>query len=337
MEFAGNISDLLRNEQDRINYNSLIKLIQDSASSETHLSAFVGAGLSIQAGYPSSNDLIKHLIDEAKLEPAELNSLTTFALKAQRIKEFIQEKGGNFYEILYRRFDEDHFPINRTIPLYQDLLRIPFGSIITTNYDKCIEEAADFLSIQFDEIQVYPILRANDLRANNLYHIHGRIDHADIPKSAETIVLTSDDYENAYGDSSMLPVLMNAIFDSHNIVFIGFSLEEDALYELLELSRKRSESIKKYKRFNPYKFAILPFERRKLDPFKVNGDEIEMYKVAITKQDQDLLNNYGVITIRYYANEIYSEIKKIVRDINISTRVKTTKVELDLVNTEVST
>ena len=337
MELAGNIYDLLRNEQDRINYGSLIKLIQDSASSEIPLSAFVGAGLSIQAGYPSTNDLINHLIREAKIEPAELSSSATFALKTKRIKELVQKNGGDFYEILYRRFHEDHFPINRTIPMYQDLLGIPFKSIITTNYDMCIEEAADYLSIQFDNIQIYPILQANDLKANNLYHIHGRIDHNDIPKSAKTIVLTSDDYADAYGDSSALPVLMNAIFDSHNILFVGFSLEEDALYKLLELSKKRSEFLRKYNRFNPYKFAILPFERKKLDPLTANKDEIENYKAAIIKQDQDLLNNYGVITIRYHANEIYSEIKKLVLDINNSTRVKSTKVKLDLVNTEVST
>jgi hypothetical protein len=341
MELTGNRITLLRNEQDRINYSSLIKLIQDSSASDLPLSVFVGGGLSIQAGYPSSNELIDHLLRDAKIEPTELNSLDKFSVKAKRIKALIEERGGNFYEIFYRRFDENHFKINRTIPLYQDLLRIHFKSYITTNYDSCIEEAADFLSIHFDEIQVYPKLKPNDLKANKLYHIHGKIDHDNVNGSSRTIILTSDDYASAYGESSSLPVLMNAIFDSHNILFIGFSLEEETLYELLELSRKRNESIKRYQgdlsSDTPYKFAILPFERKRLelDPIKGNKDEIERYKTAIIKQDQELLNNYGVITIRYYANEIYSEIKTIVTDIISKTRVSTTNVTLDLVNTGV--
>ena len=218
MELAGNISDLWRNEQDRVIYSSLIKLIQDSPSSDLPFSVFVGAGLSIQAGYPSSNELINHLIREANIELTELNSIDKFSFKAKRLKELIREHGENFYEILYRRFDEDHYPINRTIPLYQDLLKIPFKSFVTTNYDRCIEEAAELLSIQFEEIQVYPILRANDLKAKKLYHIHGRIDHNDIIGSSRSIILTADDYASAYGESSTLPVLMNAVFDSHNIL-----------------------------------------------------------------------------------------------------------------------
>ncbi|HMM97470.1 MAG TPA: SIR2 family protein [Anaerolineales bacterium] len=340
MVLAGNSSSLLRNDQDRINYSGLIKLIQDSSSSDTPFSVFVGGGLSIQAGYPSSNELVAHLLRDANIEPAEINAYDKFPAKARRIKEIIQNRGDSFYEILYRRFDENHFQINRTIPLYQDLLRIPFRAFITTNYDSCIEEAADLLNIHFDEIQIYPQLKPNDLEATKLYHIHGKINQNDIPDSSRSIVLTTDDYLAAYGDESRLPVLMNALFDSHNILFIGFSLEEDALYELLQLSRKRNEANRGPQGYSlsntPYKFAMLPYERKMLDPIKRKEDEVRNYMDTVTKQDQELLNNYGVIIIRYYANEIYSEIKSIVRDINSTTRVSSTEVKLDLVNAGVS-
>ena len=149
----------------------------------------------------------------------------------------------NFFEILYRRFDEGYFPINRTVPLYEDLVRIPFKSIATTNYDSCIEEAASLQNVTFQQIQIYPLVSPNNLEAKRLYYLHGKIELGASNPLPESLVLTTESYSLAYREDSPLPVFINSIFDSHNILFIGFGLEEPTLDKLLELSKKGKISL----------------------------------------------------------------------------------------------
>ena len=340
MELVGNISALWRDDKDSLTYSALIQRIQDSASSKIPITAFVGGGLSIQAGYPSSNELIDYLIHEANIDPLEINALDGFPVKAKRIKELIEQRGESFYEILYRRFNEKNFQINPTIPLYEDLVNIPFNSFITTNYDSCIEEAAKREGIQIHDIQKYPRLIADNLSIKKVYHIHGKIDLNDINTSSKTLVLTSDNYDEAYGDSSRLPILMSAIFDCQDILFVGFGLEEATLFRLLESSKKRDEKdLINENGENPpsnkhYKLTILPIERDLLNAPRT-PDEIERYENTIIEQDQYLLKKYKIVAIRYKADKNFSEIKRIVRDIYERTRVSTTEVKLDLMNTGV--
>jgi hypothetical protein len=334
MELTGDIFRLFRNDQDILNYSTLKRLIQES-----NCSAFVGAGLSVHAGYPTSNDLINYLTTEGNIDPAELNSLGDFSLKATRIKNSIEDRGQNFFTILYRRFDEGYFPINRTVPLYEDLVRIPFKSIITTNYDSCIEEAAGLQNITFQQIQIYPLVSPNNLEAKRLYYIHGRIDQNNLIASSESLVLTTESYSQAYGEASTLPVFMSSIFDSHNILFIGFGLEEPTLDRLLELSKRRKDFVMGFetqRRSNQfYKIAILPIELKYTDQQHQSVEAIESYLESITKRDQEMLKKYSVIVIRYLANKFHSEIKEIIKDIHATTKVSSTKLELDLANTGV--
>jgi NAD-dependent SIR2 family protein deacetylase len=330
MELTGEVSRLLRNEQDALNYYNLIRLIQES-----NCSVFVGAGLSVHSGYPTSNELINYLAVEGKIDLAELNSLGDFTLKATQIKKAIEARGQNFFEILYRRFDERYFAINPTVPLYEDLVRIPFKSIITTNYDHCIEEAAGLQNIEFQQIQTYPIIKPNNLEAKRLYYIHGRIDHSDIPGSSESIVLTTDDYSNAYREESHLPVFINGLFESHNILFIGFGLEEPTLDKLLELSKKQKDFVKEFEDQHLYKIAILPMELKYVSEKLQTAEAIESYLESLAKRDQEMLRKYGVVVVRYRANQFHSEIKEIIKNIYATTKVSSTKVELDLENTRV--
>ena len=157
--------------------------------------------------------------------------------------------------------------------------------------------------------------------------------------SAKSLVLTTESYLQAYGETSPLPVFMNSIFDSHNILFIGFGLEEPTLDKLLELSKKRKDFLMGFdaqRRSNQfYKIAILPIELKYTDPQHQTPEAIESYLESITKRDQEMLKKYSVIVIRYFTNNFHSEIKEIVKDILATTKVSSTKVELDLVNTGV--
>jgi hypothetical protein len=303
------------------------------------VSVFVGAGLSIPAGYPESDDLTQHLMSEGHIDAAELNGLETQPAIAQRIKDLMEQRGLDFGQALAHRFDENRFPLQPTIPVFEDLLSIPFRAVITTNYDRCLEEAAARIGKPFAEIQVYPHLRPNNLEARKLYHVHGRIDHQNAAGAANSIVYVETAYDLAYGDDSLLPVFINAMFASHSILFIGFSLREHSLNRLLDLTRRRGETVRAHATpppvEPPYRFAILPAQRARLDSQTHPEEAIMSYVQSLQQEDQALLENYGVCVLRYLVNDIYSEMRLLVSEMLRDTRAATQAVRVEADSAEV--
>lgn len=330
MDLVGYTYKLWRNNEDRSIYSHLISLLLDR-----DCSAFVGAGLSVHAGYPSFSELINYLAAEANIDPADIQDLDNLSEKVTRIKNLIEGQRGNFFEILYRRFNNVHFPLKTTTPLLENFVNIPFKSIVTTNYDSCIERVAQLQKVNFP-IQIYPHLIPDNLEAKKLYHIHGLIDLQDVEGSSASLVLTTENFVTAYGDNSRLPIFLSAILDSHNILFVGFALEEETLFNLLESSKRRNEFAMAFPGTPPrnptYKIAILPIERSKINP-KLPKDDIENYLAKISEED-DLMSSYDVEVIRYYADNNYSEIELIIKNIYEKTLVSTAKVNPDLTKLE---
>jgi len=305
MDLVGDTYKLWRNNEDRSIYSHLITLLLDG-----DCSVFVG-------GYPTFSELINYLALEANIDPSDLQDIDDLSLKASRIKTIIDARGGNFYEILYRRFNGANFQLKATTPLLEDFIKIPFKSIVTTNYDSCIEEVAKHRKIDFQR-QIYPHLFPNNLEAKQIYHIHGLIDLGNIEDSSKSLVLTTDTFESAYGEKSRLPVFLNAILDSHNILFVGFALEEKTLFKLLEYSKLRNDTAMAFPGTPPinptYKIAILPIERSKIDPNQLSQEEINKYLAKISKEDKKMAS-FDVEVIRYYADNNFSEIEIIIRNI----------------------
>jgi hypothetical protein len=95
------------------------------------------------------------------------------------------------------------------------------GSIITTNYDKFIENVFEF----------NPLI-GNDILLSNsygtVYKIHGCID------SPEKMIITSNDYDEFSRRYELIRAQLLSLFIHHPIVFIGYRIQDDNIKEILK-------------------------------------------------------------------------------------------------------
>jgi NAD-dependent SIR2 family protein deacetylase len=337
MDLLGNTYKHWYRERDRVSYQQLIHLLID-----LNCSVFVGAGLSVHAGYPTFGQLVDYLADQANIPNEALANIDDLPQKAKEIRTIIEGNGVDFYNILYRRFDDKHFQIKKTTELLENFIQIPFRSIVTTNYDSCLEDVAFLQNVRFSEdaIQVFPFLDVSNLDARRIYHIHGKIDHNNVEDSSQTLILTVDDFEKAYSSDSPLPNFLYGFLETQNVVFIGFALEERTLIDILELSKKRKNFILGYPmnppKNPPTKFAILPIEKNKVDSRIPEADR-KGYLAYIEERDRRIETEYDVIILRYLASSNYFEMEAIIKNIYSKTKASTVKVTVDLTNTGVPT
>ena len=114
------------------NYDYLLKLLRrgqrESARSPL---CWVGAGLSIPAGYPSWGELAE------RIRKASLIRLPPSDDPLETVDAFVCENGrGELDQLL-----AGVFVAKPSLPYHRDLVRLPWGSFVTTNYDELLEDA----------------------------------------------------------------------------------------------------------------------------------------------------------------------------------------------------
>lgn len=100
-------------------------------------------------------------------------------------------------------------------------IRKNIGSIITTNYDKFIENTFEF----------NPLI-GNDILLSNpygsVYKIHG------CTSSPEKIIITSEDYNNFEQKYELIRAQLLSLFIHNPIIFIGYSITDENIRKLLK-------------------------------------------------------------------------------------------------------
>lgn len=197
------------------------------------VSLFIGAGFSKEACAPSVYDLKKAILEEVhdteKKESHKNDSLAD--LSNFFVNEVHLGSRNRLIRILHEAFDfkpkcmDDH----------KLLAKIPhFKRIFTTNYDTLLEN-----SYEQNEVQVV----RNDAdcayinKLFTVFKIHGDFTDPD------SVVITADDYRQFFS-ANKNPIMWDLVkteFATKNILFIGYSLEDD---NILDIIRNVSEAQK---------------------------------------------------------------------------------------------
>ena len=159
-----------------------------------------GAGVAVQAGFPTWAELLDELGEELKptRTPEELSVLKSQRDNLWRAEEYRLRLGESaYFEFLRRRFA----PTDRPVPA--DLLtlaKLNWKHVFTTNYDLTLERAYESAYPKNankldwgnrDEVRAF-LGRLDEGRYRYFIHIHGRFD------KPEEIVLTYRDYVRRY-------------------------------------------------------------------------------------------------------------------------------------------
>lgn len=196
-----------------------------------HGVCFVGAGLSVAAGAPNWDDLVKPL--RARLTPSTRERSNT--LIAQYFRN--QHGANELYAYLRRQLS---MPLEPT-SVHRVLCKWPVNIFVTTNYDDLLE--ATFRSVQRN----VHVIRDNDEMAmwNELEEVQLLKIHGDL-NSAKDIVLTECDYIRFLSANTLIRRKLAELFCYRNVVFVGYSLRDPNVaqifnaisHELGELKRK---------------------------------------------------------------------------------------------------
>ncbi|MBD1395242.1 SIR2 family protein [Mucilaginibacter glaciei] len=198
---------------------------------------FVGAGLSIPAGLPTWDQLLDELIAEAAKQPwfspnkkddyAVLRKEGKFLFLAEEIKN---DLGGMYSDYMEKRFVATVY--EPTIN-HEYIAKTQSSLIITINYDRLIERAYNKIYGDYPEPYLYSDSRA----AANLFwksRFFVLKAHGDAKKDIESIVLSQKDYRRTLYREPGYRSLLQAIFTTKSILFVGVSMTDPEFNQLLD-------------------------------------------------------------------------------------------------------
>lgn len=175
--------------------------------------AFVGAGLSVPAGFVDWKELLREIAEELDLsvdDETDLIALAQFHVNHARGRGRINQK-------LVEEFTKDA----KLTDNHARLAMLPLDCIWTTNYDQLLEDALQAAHKRFDRKVTHKHLALTRLKRDVvLYKMHGDIDDPD------EAVLTKEDYERYEQKRSLFSEQLRGDLLSKTFMFVGFSFAD---------------------------------------------------------------------------------------------------------------
>jgi len=181
---------------------------------------FVGSGTSVPLGFPTWDNLVIEILEELSLTDTNLEPyislLRTKQMTAIEILEKIKNHKTEIYKTMKKKFlvPIEDVKLNRHKKLWEIT-----SKIITTNYDKALENANPKITpaVYTQDFEISQLTKVKEY----LLKMHGSIE------DISHCILFEENYKKLYdeGDKSVL-FQLEKIFSDYTIVFLGFSLQD---------------------------------------------------------------------------------------------------------------
>ena len=257
---------------------------------------FMGAGVSKLAGYKTWDELRKEMVEYfwkekdkrpfSEREKFDLSLCENLKKHGDIIEVFdylyYKDKG------LFVSGVKDIFKVDErsmSIKIYQLLKKLDNGKsfFVTTNIDKGLQK---YLEIPDDRISISPRFTNPPKYIN---YLHGRIDFE------ETWILTRAQYNKGYYDEDAPCMNFIAhIFESYNVLFIGYGLREEEIMQAILKTGKRK-----------LHYWLEPYSRNKRDFLEIRGTNLK--------------ENYNIVLIPYSIDkDDYEGLYKVINRLSMS-------------------
>jgi len=221
---------------------------------------FCGAGVSIsEGGLPGAGQLAQELAQRAGLGDVSGSTLPDVAQDYE-----LELEHHSLIAYLCERIDRPQYTPLRSHRL---IAALPFKRIITTNWDRLLEQAFAQarrpLSVIVRDVDVAYVDQEKPL----LIKLHGSIQQRD------TLVVTGDDYHEVFERLPEVTNLVHGYFATQTVLFLGFSLADE---DFKRLYREVVRSLGEHKR---RAYAV------QLDPDPITVKYWERKNVAVINAD----------------------------------------------------
>lgn len=199
---------------------------------------FIGAGISQPGGFPTWKDHLRQQARTAGLPSGEIEDLISGG-QYEEIVDQIERKRGDDVFIQELR---DVYGKRGQLPAAEYLIADLFNdTVITTNYDRLIEQAFD--RGNKDEIEVLTpatILNKPDPQKVTIIKLHGDI------LTPASCILSKNQYDAAYGAEAIdlslpIPQALDYYFRNSSLLFVGCSLNDDRTIRVFEALKQRAK------------------------------------------------------------------------------------------------
>ncbi len=199
---------------------------------------FIGAGLSIAAGYPTWDGLINELISEAEKvtwipneKTEEYKKLVGDSSKFLFLAEELRvELGSHFTKYMENRFQ---YSSHKHTQNNEYIVKTTSSLIVTINYDDLIEQAYNSVYKSYPNAFIYSQSReaANNFWKNRFFILKA---HGDAKRDIDTLILSQKDYRKTLYREPGYRSLLQSIFTTKSIFFVGVSLNDPEFNQLLD-------------------------------------------------------------------------------------------------------
>lgn len=198
-------------------YEESRRIISEAIKND-RLVLFVGAGVSANSGMPLWGDAL----DKIKRALGRDLDDETNNLKIPQL--YYDERGKNEYTTLMRKIFRYGEPLS-TSSIHRQLMQFNVSTIITTNYDNLLEQAAEE---NFEVMQVVSCDKdlAYLTSGKTLIKMHGDFEH-------DNFVLKEDDYKHYDSNFRLISNYIRSLFGTKIILFVGYSFNDPDIQNLL--------------------------------------------------------------------------------------------------------
>lgn len=200
---------------------------------------FLGAGVSQPGGFPTWKDHLRQQGRTAGMDPAVVEDLLVQGLYEEIVDQIEQQRGDDVFAQELR----DAFSKNGVIPPVDYLVAELFqDTLITTNYDRLIEQSLDFGGDKAVEVLTpATILQPPDAAKVTIIKLHG---NADAPASC---ILSKGQYAAAYGADAIdlalpIPQVLDYYFRNSSLLFLGCGLNQDRTVRVFEAIKIKAKA-----------------------------------------------------------------------------------------------
>ena len=186
-----------------------------NASAENSLTVFVGAGVSALSNAPRWSDMIDKMCDVLGQDRKLHYSSDDFLQIPQIYFNEINRNKKQYYSFLNATLNTSALEINE---IHKMIIKLKPASIITTNFDELLEDAA---AAKCYSMKV--IASDNEVSEINgsrfILKVHGDLKH-------QNIVFKEEDYLSYSDNFKLIETLLKSIFSTNTVLFIGYGLND---------------------------------------------------------------------------------------------------------------
>jgi NAD-dependent SIR2 family protein deacetylase len=195
---------------------------------------FIGAGLSVAGGFPSWKDHLRQQGRTAGIDKIHIEDLLGNGQYETVIEEIENIRGRDVLTQKIRDVFSRAGNITNTTLLLTELFS---DTVITTNYDRLIEQAFD--TGQENAFQVINGLNALEKPESDrvtIIKLHGDI------KNPTRCILSKNQYDAAYGGDQLdmtlpIPKLLSYYYKNSSLLFLGCSLNNDRTIQVFRAAK----------------------------------------------------------------------------------------------------